>query len=510
MGFWDVIDRVVGCIPIIGTVKDTIEAGIEEAQGHHAEAKEKLLEAGLGIASDIVTVATFGAGAEVAIAGKMAAEEVLKQAAKGALKTAAEEASLGLGKNAAIVVTAAAAARAARAEASRRNTRKPFKPPSPVPKRPPKEPKEPKRGHHVINNGVIRIFHDIIERFFEEHRARIFFGNSYQDLVAEGIINPDETPILMRSHDQPLPRDVSAQIETMVAYTPRGETHTDTNDVIFGASKVGLTNAVRHIVFHVFTSLEETGRMPDLRGGFLHQMQSMIGVIAFITEEPTGQNGIYVDNQALRWWLAGGGQMAQFIRCRDNVRDMFNSLADVRRPPYERIACIWGREIFHVYRRLIERHNLTPRLLSITHNPVAFVESPEQPPDHAIKLGYQNDGVGEIYSAVAKTRWGTIPGKAKGKTCWFPYGGKEYTTENFVWLTSMRPVKMKRNEGHPPKVAIQCAFQEDGAGYLYAAIAETKWGEIPGKAKDSTCWYPYGGREYYTSDFYWLVRGTPE
>lgn len=314
----------------------------------------------------------------------------------------------------------------------------------------------------------------------------------------------------MRSHDQPLPRDVSAQIETMVAYTPRGETHTDTNDVIFGASKVGLTNAVRHIVFHVFTSLEETGRMPDLRGGFLHQMQSMIGVIAFITEEPTGQNGIYVDNQALRWWLAGGGQMAQFIRCRDNVRDMFNSLADVRRPPYERIACIWGREIFHVYRRLIERHNLTPPLLSITHNPVAFVEIPEQPPDHAIKLGYQNDGVGEIYSAVAKTRWGTIPGKAKGKTCWFPYGGKEYTTENFVWLTSMRPVKMKRNEGHPPKLAIQCAFQEDGAGYLYAAIAETKWGKIPGKAKDSTCWYPYGGREYYTSDFYWLVRGTPE
>ena len=69
---------------------------------------------------------------------------------------------------------------------------------------------------------------------------------------------------------------------------------------------------------------------------------------------------------------------------------------------------------------------------------------------------------------------------------------------------------MKKNEGHPPELAIKCAFQEDGTRYLYAAIAGTKWGNIPGKAKDSTCWYSYGGREYSTSDFYWLVRGTPE
>ena len=314
----------------------------------------------------------------------------------------------------------------------------------------------------------------------------------------------------MRSHDQPLPRDVSDEIETMVAYTPTEETHTDANDMRFGISKVVLSYAVTQIIFYVCTFPEEAGGMPDPSEGFRHVMESMIAIIAFINGKLTERGDVYVDNQALRWWLAKGGQMARFTRCRDNVRDMFNSLADVRRPPDERIACIWGREIFYVYRRLIERHNLTPPLLSITHNPVAFVESREQLPDHTIKLGYQNDGVGEIYSAVAKTSWGTIPGKAKGKTCWFPYGGKEYTTGNFVWLTSMQPVKMKKNEGHPPKLAIECGFQEDGAGYLYAAIAQTKWGKIPGKAKDSTCWYPYGGSEYYTSDFYWLVRGTPE
>ena len=498
MGFWHILDKVVGFIPVIGTVKDAIEAGVEEVKGNHAAAREKLIEAGVDLVADIVTVATLGAGAEVAAAGKMAAEEVLKQAAKGAVKTTAEATALGLGKRAGAVV----AARVAAKEALRRKGK-----PDNRPKTPENPPREPKRGHHVINNGVIRIFRDIIERFFEEHRGLIFLGRSYRELVEEGIINEAETPILMASHDQPLPPNICHEIEMMVAYTPRGETHTDENDVNFGVSKVGLLNAVIHIVSHVFTSLQETGRMPDLSGGFLHQMQSMIEVIAFITQEPTNENGIYVDNQALRWWLAGGGQMAQFIRCRDSVRDMFNSLASVRRAPEERLVCIWGREIFHIHRRLVERHNLPRRLqLLAIHNPVSFVQNSDQPPDHAIKLGYQNDGAGELWSAVAQSAWGTVPGKAKENTCWFSYGGKEYHTKNFCWLTSMRPVRMERNSGHPPKLAIQCAHQDDGAGYLYAAIAETKWGRIPGKAKDSTCWYPYGGKEYYTSDFHWLVR----
>ena len=546
MGFWDVIDRVVGYIPVIGTVKDTIEAGIEEAQGHHAEAKEKLLEAGFSIVSDIVTVATLGTIAKVAIAGKMAAGKALKQAAEGALKTAEEATSLGLGKKAAVVVTAAAAfvvtaaaaAHAAKGDASKRNKRQAASKPtsqglteppekrkkpssnnttgtdasaSPVLKEPLKKPKEPKRGHHVINNGVKRIFQDIIEKFFQEHKDRIFLGKTYEDLVNDGVINKKETPNLMRSHDQLLPSDVSAQIETMVAYTPTEETHTDANDMRFGISKVVLSYAVTQIIFYVCTFPEEAGGMPDPSEGFRHVMESMIAIIAFINGKLTERGDVYVDNQALKWWLANKGEMAQFTRCRDNVRDMFNSLADVRQTPDERIACIWGREIFDVYSKVTQRHDLTSLPLPSTYNPVAFVRSPGQPPDYTIKPGYQNDEVGEIYSAVAITNWGLIPGKAKGYTCWFPYGGKEHYTKNFVWLTSMRPVKRKKNEGSLPRLAIECGFQEKEAEYLYAAIAQTEWGEIPGKAKiDLTCWYSYDGGEHNAPEFYWLVRGTPE
>lgn len=230
MEFWNVIDLVVGYIPVIGTVKNAIEAGIKEAQENHADAKEKekVLEAGFGVVSDILTVATLGSVAEVAIAGKVAAEKALKQAAEGALKTAAEATSLGLGKKAAVVVRAAVAAQVARREATRKNKRQapkptstvPTEPPgppekrkkpssnnttgtgasaSPVLKEPPKKPMEPKRGHHVINNGVKRIFHDIIEKFFQEHMGRIFHENTYEDLVKDGVINENETPCL-RSH----------------------------------------------------------------------------------------------------------------------------------------------------------------------------------------------------------------------------------------------------------------------------------------------------------------------
>lgn len=78
MGFWDVIDCVVGYIFVIGIVKDIIEVGIEEVQGYYVEVKEKLFEVGVGLVSDMVIVVIFGIGVEVVIVGKMVVEEVMK------------------------------------------------------------------------------------------------------------------------------------------------------------------------------------------------------------------------------------------------------------------------------------------------------------------------------------------------------------------------------------------------------------------------------------------------
>lgn len=149
----------------------------------------------------------------------------------------------------------------------------------------------------------------------------------------------------------------------------------------------------------------------------------------------------------------------------------------------------------------------------LTHNLVGFVRNRrgKPAPNNAVKLGYRIDGVGKrtsLYSAVAiSERWGAVPGNANGNTCWYSYEGKEYHTEKFVWLTSKRRLQRKKNEGSPPKSAVLCAT--NGTAW-FAAVALTSWGNISGKAKDSTCFYSYDGKEYSTTDFYWLVRDTPQ
>mmetsp|Transcript_46769 Transcript_46769/g.109487 ORF Transcript_46769/g.109487 Transcript_46769/m.109487 type:complete len:179 (-) Transcript_46769:107-643(-) len=107
--------------------------------------------------------------------------------------------------------------------------------------------------------------------------------------------------------------------------------------------------------------------------------------------------------------------------------------------------------------------------------------------------GYQNDS-GEYWCAIAQTPCGRIPGKAKGGTCWYPHGGKEHTTRDFQVMRGQNVGVRGNPQGH----------QTDGQGELWCAIARTPWGNIPGKAKNGTCWYSYGGKEHLTSDFFYV------
>jgi hypothetical protein len=140
-----------------------------------------------------------------------------------------------------------------------------------------------------------------------------------------------------------------------------------------------------------------------------------------------------------------------------------------------------------------------------------------RPPAGALRTGHQNDGAGDLWAAVAHTGHGDIPGKARNGTCWYPYGGKEHTTNDFSWVCTA--FELVRNAGGPPHGAVDCGHQNDGAGTLWAAVAHTNHGDIPGKAQNNTCWYPYGGKEHTTNDFSWVVapgwrlersRSTPQ
>ena len=120
----------------------------------------------------------------------------------------------------------------------------------------------------------------------------------------------------------------------------------------------------------------------------------------------------------------------------------------------------------------------------------------------------QKDRSGHVEPCIARTEWGKIPAKCKGNLCWFPYGGNEYVTDNFKRIigTFDRPIALVDNNssGVPPH-AIK-GKQNDGAGIVYAAIAKTQWGLIPGKVQDGECWFPYNGQEHSTPYFSWIVR----
>ncbi|KAK2152460.1 hypothetical protein LSH36_328g03048 [Paralvinella palmiformis] len=98
------------------------------------------------------------------------------------------------------------------------------------------------------------------------------------------------------------------------------------------------------------------------------------------------------------------------------------------------------------------------------------------------------------YSAVANTELGNIPGRAVAKQCWYSYGGAEYCTADFSWITAPN-TKLIRNTGSPPAGAIGAGHQQDDGCTYYSA-------------KGNTCWYAYNGSEHYTSDFDWIVIGN--
>jgi len=139
-----------------------------------------------------------------------------------------------------------------------------------------------------------------------------------------------------------------------------------------------------------------------------------------------------------------------------------------------------------------------------TESPVTFTLHRTPNPPQFTPSGHQNDGTGSVWLGVANTQWGDIPCKAVGNNAWFPYGGIEHTTNDFSYVEVRNSTLVKAQ--NPPVNAIPCGHQKDGAGTLWAAIANTQWGTIPAKASGNTAWFPYDGKEHSTHDFFWVVQ----
>jgi len=133
------------------------------------------------------------------------------------------------------------------------------------------------------------------------------------------------------------------------------------------------------------------------------------------------------------------------------------------------------------------------------------------PPANAIELGSQTDS-GRMWSVIANTPYGKLPGKASYSgihfACWYSYGGSEHQTDDFSWIVTSLEKRLVSNRGSfiPPKNALHITGPNDE--FAYCIIAKTEWGRIPGRSNLKTAWFPYGGIEHETSEFFWVVIGS--
>ena len=355
MSFWKLVDKALEFVPIAGTIKDGVEALVLECEGKDEEAKIKALEAAIDLAVDAITVGTMGSGYEVAEAGKIAAEMVIKEIAERGASESAEAIIMeatkhGFTKRSGrmfVALTESTSAKYRAKQAIAKKYKMKLQEPSTEHKWPTL--KDPKRGHHVINNDVRQILPKIIRKFLDTHSG-YFHNKTFNDLVNEKFIT--ET-FVYAAHEFPLCQTdkernavIDARIEMMTVYTPDGEQHIDSNDVDYGVAVAALRVLVHGYMTHLFSYLRAH---PDE----IHELdQQCLTIIDWTTANVNDMNTteVYVDHQALEWWLAEGGVEAEYEEARDSVVQMLSTLT---RSIANR-SVTWVRELFYVYKELNE------------------------------------------------------------------------------------------------------------------------------------------------------------
>lgn len=192
---------------------------------------------------------------------------------------------------------------------------------------------DPKKGHHVINNDTRRVLPKIIDEFIKENRY--FSGKSkYADLKDK----VSKTSRVHRAYEQPLPKDVEQAIEReLVVYTPPNETHHDNNAAVYGFAIEQLRKEVVSYMNQLFEEMvENKGEILTTKSGRAN-IKSIVDIM--------NDKEIYVDHQALEWWLNGGGSRAKYERCRDYVAEMFRQL-------HSREILMWVSELYWVYKEM--------------------------------------------------------------------------------------------------------------------------------------------------------------
>ena len=179
VGFWDRLETHFGYTQPAGIIKESVEEIFAYIEGKDEEFEAIAIDAAVKIAGDMIMAEKFGAACEVAVKSKEAIEAACKSSSRH--RSTDVDGDPGDAHAPASFITYKMAIdhgfshQAAQAVAEAVKTRPhDFREVRNVPG-------EPTRGHHVINNGVRKVFGKTIEDFWLLHKD-VFDNKRVKDL----------------------------------------------------------------------------------------------------------------------------------------------------------------------------------------------------------------------------------------------------------------------------------------------------------------------------------------
>ncbi|XP_068223906.1 uncharacterized protein [Palaemon carinicauda] len=172
------------------------------------------------------------------------------------------------------------------------------------PDKPAAEKDPSKRGEHVINNGVLKIYRDVVEEF-----VAYAFGTNLRHLENNVLL---EDSSVLRAIREPVPCDVMYQIsDVMVVHLQRS--YMDSNAKAFGEK----LDIVKGVCFGYMRSLYKPSYFSSLNG-----MER--NIVALVEDFIRG--GFFIDDDALAIWCKRRNSIQVFEQARNKVESMLRRL----------------------------------------------------------------------------------------------------------------------------------------------------------------------------------------
>lgn len=346
--FWESLENMFGRkIPINSQVRYVINMAIKESRNQDPEEREKVINAAVYLAHDIVTSAFRDKSeAKVAFTAMKIAEDFIVKELKAKGITVPSESKT-----------------ETKQTTERKKTAGDFMEQFPGIKKlerkgGPREKRKEENVDYVVIEDVVNIYLNIIKKFVEANKENIFKGKNYQTLKNEEMYDlhvVSGLPTFLNLKHRPwirITHNLENNIERFKVSLPSSATHrrkfneafSNARDELFSEAIDSMLCAfkkfmsAKHVEGTVFIERVRNQLLEDTNFELERKIKNIIDPD---TEMSLGK---FVDSQALKLWEENGGNMKELNDFVEEVKEMFKKLPE--------FVVFWGEWAYVVSKNL--------------------------------------------------------------------------------------------------------------------------------------------------------------